>query len=62
MSIGQTAGGRVGLHSLPASEEFYSSRCGMTCIGPDPTYHDLVYFEYPDGVATRWLTTAGFSA
>lgn len=62
MSMGQTAGGRVGLHSLPSAEEFYAARCGMTRIGPDPAYHDLVYFEYPDGVAVQWLTTAGFSA
>ena len=62
MSMGRTANGRVGLHSLPSAEEFYSIRCGMTCLGPDPAYHDLAYFEYPDGVASEWLTAVGFSA
>jgi hypothetical protein len=37
MSVGATAGGRVGLHSLPQAEDFYS-RCEMTRIGPDPNY------------------------
>lgn len=62
MSMGRTANGRVGLHSLSSAEDFYSVRCGMTSLGPDPSYHDLVYFEYPDSVAARWLTTVGFSA
>lgn len=62
MSMGELANGRVGLHSLPSAEEFYSARCGMTRIGPDSAYHDLVYFEYPEGAASRWLTTMRFSA
>jgi len=62
MSIGKTASGRVGLHALPEAESFYSSRCGMRRIGPDPLYHNLVYFEYPEGVASQWLTDTGFSA
>lgn len=62
MSMGQSARGCVSLHSLPSAEEFYESRCGMTRVGPDPTYYDLVHFEYPEGAAARWLTAAGFSA
>jgi hypothetical protein len=62
MSLGAAAGGRVGLHGLPQAEDFYVRRCGMTRIGPDPMYHDLVYFEYPDGVAAARLTAMELSA
>lgn len=61
-AAGRSASCRVGLHALPQAEPFYTSRCGMTRIGPDPGYHNLVYFEYPDGVADVWLTTMGLSA
>ena len=37
--------GRIGLHSLPQSDPFYSDRMGMQSFGPDPDYDDLVYFE-----------------
>lgn len=36
--------GRIGLHSLPQADDFYR-KCGMTRIGPDPAYQDLIYFE-----------------
>lgn len=61
MSLGAAAGGRVGLHSLRQAEDFYA-RCGMTRIGPDPNYYDLVYFEYADGVAAAQLTALELSA
>jgi hypothetical protein len=61
MSFGATASGRVGLHSLPQSEDFYS-RCGMTRIGPDPSYYDLVYFEYAEGAGVTALTALELSA
>jgi hypothetical protein len=61
MSIGAAAGGRVGLHGLAQAEKFYVRRCGMTRIGADPGYYDLVYFEYPDGVAAARLTAMGVS-
>ena len=61
MSIGAAAGGRVGLHGLQQAEAFYVRRCGMNRIGPDPGYYDLVYFEYPDGVAAARLTAMGVS-
>jgi hypothetical protein len=61
MSLGATAGGRIALHGLSQAETFYVRRCGMTRIGPDPNYHDLVYFEYPDGVAAARLTAMGVS-
>lgn len=62
MSFGRAANGRVGLHALPKAEDFYDARCKMTRIGPDPDYHNLVYFEYPDNVAAEWLTDVGLSA
>ena len=61
MSLGAVAGGRVGLHSLRQAEDFYA-RCGMTRIGPDPNYYDLVYFEYADGTAAAQLTALELSA
>lgn len=36
--------GRIGLHSLRRSEDFYRRR-GMTDLGPDPEYENLRYFE-----------------
>lgn len=62
ISVGRSASGRIGLHSLPQAEEFYVGRCGMNGCGPDPDYYDLVYFEYANGVAAEWLTTLGLSA
>lgn len=37
--------GRIGLHSLPAAEEFYGTVCGMTDLGHDESYQGLRYFE-----------------
>ena len=39
--------GRVGLHSLPQSNQFYANTCGMTDMGADsdPKYHPMHYFE-----------------
>ena len=37
--------GRVGLHSLPQSEEFYSGACAMTRLGVDRDHEGLAYFE-----------------
>jgi hypothetical protein len=53
-------GGRVGLHSLPQAEAFYT-RCGMTQVGADPSYFDLVYFEYTAQQASDWLASIGES-
>jgi len=43
--------GRVGLHSLQQSENFYRKRCGMTDLGPDPGYGNLRYFEMTEDQA-----------
>ena len=37
--------GRIGLHSLPQSNDFYANSCGMTDLGQDATYQNLRYFE-----------------
>lgn len=40
--------GRIGLHSLKQSEEFYRDRCGLVDLGvdPDPDHQGLRYFEF----------------
>lgn len=45
--------GRIGLHSLPQADYFYSQVCGMTDLGPDPKYHDLHYFEMTSDQADK---------
>jgi hypothetical protein len=62
LSVEQGFGGRVGLHALPQAERFYSERCRMIRHGPDRTYYDLVYFEYPEGVAPQWLIDIGMGS
>jgi hypothetical protein len=54
-SLEYECGGRVGLHSLQQAEEFYQFACGMTLLGRDPDYHDLMYFEYTYEQADRYL-------
>jgi hypothetical protein len=51
----ETFGGRVGLHALPQSEAFYAGACGMCSLGPDPTYHDLRYFEFTADAAAAFV-------
>lgn len=55
-----SAGGRIGLHSLPQAEAFYS-RIGMTFLGKDPDYHDLGYYEFGSEEAKNWLESLGES-
>lgn len=47
--------GRIGLHALPQAEKWYSGRCGMTDLGPDPNYNDLKYFEMTPEQASKFL-------
>ena len=47
--------GRIGLHSLPQAHQFYTDRCGMTDLGPDPKYQNLRYFEMTPDQATKFL-------
>jgi hypothetical protein len=37
--------GRIGLHALPQSNDFYANKCGMTDLGPDASYQNMHYFE-----------------
>ena len=37
--------GRIGLHSLPQAESFYTRTCGMTDLGQDQAFQNLRYFE-----------------
>ena len=61
LSIETGLGGRVGLHSLPQAEPFYT-RCGMTRVGEDPDYFGLPYYEYTGPQAADWLALIGESA
>lgn len=47
--------GRIGLHSLPQANLYYSGRCGMTDLGADDSYHGLVYFEMTEKQAAEFL-------
>lgn len=54
LSIGLSFGGRIGLHALPQSEEFYEQKCGMAAWGQDPGYNGLMYYEFTaESAATR---------
>jgi hypothetical protein len=43
--------GRLGLHSLPAAEDFYRDTCRMSELGKDAAHHDLMYYEMTDNQA-----------
>lgn len=45
LSYAEEWNGRIGLHSLPQANNFYSSHCGMTDFGKDADYENLRYFE-----------------
>jgi len=47
--------GRIGLHSLPQSNNFYASKCGMTDLGPDSDCQNLRYFEMTIDQARSFL-------
>jgi hypothetical protein len=47
--------GRVGLHSLPGAETLYRDKLGMDCLGPDPAYNGLLYFEMTPQRAAQLL-------
>jgi len=60
ISVVEGFDGRVGLHSLPQAEGFYA-KCKMTRLAEDPTYFDLVYYEYGGQNGMNWLTSIGDS-
>jgi hypothetical protein len=51
--------GRIGLHSLPAAERFYSEACVMTDLGHDGTYQGLKYFEMTAAQADAFSISTG---
>jgi len=55
LSIEEEFAGRIGLHSLPQSEGFYTNGCGMTDFGPDAGKEGLNYFEMTETQATVFL-------
>lgn len=55
VSIHEGFKGRVGLHSLPQSNDWYANKCGMTDLGPDPTKQNLRYFEMTPEIAQAFI-------
>ena len=55
LSIDEGLKGRVGLHSLPASEPFYENVLGMTALGRDPQKQQLMYLEFTSEQAKAYL-------
>jgi hypothetical protein len=50
--------GRLALHSLPQSEQFYN-RLGFADLGLDPDYHSLRYFELGEDQAALLHSAGG---
>jgi hypothetical protein len=44
-SLSEGFKGRIGLHALPQSNDFYANTCRMVDMGADSHYQDLHYFE-----------------
>lgn len=55
LSREQEFAGRIGLHALPQSEDWYRHHCGMTDLGIDSGYQELRYFEMTATQAERFL-------
>jgi hypothetical protein len=51
--------GRVGLHSLPQADDFYSKACAMTDLDKDPDKHNLRYFEMTPEQAQAYMGEEG---
>jgi len=51
--------GRIGLHSLPQSNNFYANKIGMTDLGPDPDHQNLRYFEMIPAQAEAFIKEGG---
>ncbi len=47
--------GRVGLHSLQSTIEFYKRKIGMTALGFDRKYQNLMCFETTHGLSKHIL-------
>ena len=55
LSMEEEFQGRIGLHSLPQSDDWYRRTCGMTDLGPDQTVENLRYFEMTPEQASEFL-------
>jgi hypothetical protein len=55
LSLAEEFLGRIGLHSLPQADAWYSRKCGMTDLGPDPAVQNLRYFEVTSEQAAEFL-------
>jgi hypothetical protein len=58
LSLEEEFSGRIGLHSLPQADNWYSDACGMTDLGCDPTSQNLRYFEMTAEQASEFLKEA----
>jgi hypothetical protein len=56
MSKEEGFSGRLGLHSLPLSENFYRNVCGMTPVGRDPSKQNLLWCEYTKEQAKLFMS------
>ena len=54
LSMEEEFQGRIGLHSLPQSDDWYRKVCGMTDLGPDQI-ENLRYFEMTPEQAADFL-------
>lgn len=54
-SLDEGFDGRIGLHSLPGAESLYQ-KLKMDCLGPDPAYDGLLYFEMTPQQAAALLS------
>jgi hypothetical protein len=55
LSLAEEFSGRIGLHSLPQSDDWYAKKCGMTDLGPDQATQNLRYFEMTPEQAAEFL-------
>ncbi len=54
--------GRLALHSLSTSEQFYLEKCGMTGVGRDSAKQDLLWCEFTPEQAEIFLGEGGGAA
>ena len=54
--------GRIALHSLTTSEQFYLEKCGMTAVSRDSAKQDLLWCEFTPEQAQTFLGEGGGAA
>lgn len=50
--------GRIGLHTLQQSEDFYRDDFKMVCCGSDASYENLQYYEMTRETAARLMANS----